>query len=112
MRKVLLQGVFSSWFFNQTLSIYVLGLQGVRSTPPSINPHVIEVHPSYVQKSIHACLSATSSLLVAKSLGAQTPKPNKSLAMKPSVILRVLGLRAFFRLFTYLLPMVGSQRIV
>ena len=32
----------------------------------------------------------------------------RSLAMKPSVILKVLGLGAFFRLVTYLLPMVGS----
>ena len=32
----------------------------------------------------------------------------RSLAMKHSRILRVLGLGAFFRLVTYLLPMVGS----
>ena len=32
----------------------------------------------------------------------------RSLAIKPSVILRVLGLGAFFCLVTYLLPMVGS----
>ena len=31
----------------------------------------------------------------------------RSLAMKPSESLRVLGLGAFFSLVTYLLPMVG-----
>ena len=36
----------------------------------------------------------------------------RSLAMKPSGILRVLGLEAFFCLVTYLLPMVGRYRIV
>ena len=36
----------------------------------------------------------------------------RSLAMKPSGILWVLGLGAFFRLVTYLLPMVGRWIIV
>ena len=36
----------------------------------------------------------------------------RSLSVKILVIPRVLGLGAFFRLVTYLLPMVGRERIV
>ena len=46
-------------------------------TIPLNQPIISEVHIHFLcTKNVHACLSAASSLLVAKSLGAQTPKPN------------------------------------